>query len=130
MKNAATTVLLADDETDFVRLVAQRLQIRGIEVRAASSGREALSILNSTEIEIVVLDLHMPGMDGFKTLEAIIASKPRAKVILLTADSSVKNAMQGMRLGAYDYLTKPIETDLLLMKIQQACGFMGESEQV
>jgi signal transduction histidine kinase len=111
-------VLLADDEVGFVETLAKRLRKRDLVVVTAHSGQEALEklIVHST-IEVVLLDIKMPGMDGVATLKAIKRLHPLVEVILLTGHASVESAIEGMKLGAFDYLTKPVDLEVLVNKI-------------
>ena len=113
-------VLLVDDEAEFIGTLGKRLARRGITVHLANSGPEALEAIQAQELDVVVLDVKMPGMDGIETLERIKALKPCLEVVMLTAHANVEVAMRGMELGAFDYLMKPVELDDLLYKIQDA----------
>ena len=114
-------VLLVDDEVPFVETMTKRLSKRGINIISALSGEEALGRLeNNSDIEIVVLDVKMPGMDGLETLAEIKRNCPLVEVIILTGHSAIESAIKGMRLGAFDYLTKPCEIEALIQKIRQA----------
>jgi DNA-binding NtrC family response regulator len=120
-------VLLVDDEEEFVETLAQRLEVRDLEVATAFSGADALERLEEREIDVVVLDLQMPGVDGIQVLRKIRESKPLIEVIMLTGHATVETAIEGMKLGAFDFLIKPTETEELLEKIAQA--FSRKSEQ-
>jgi len=113
-------VLLVDDEVEFVQTVAKRLARRRLNVEAAHSGTEALEWLAATAADVVVLDVKMPGMSGLDTLREIKGRHPLVEVIMLTGNASVEVAIEGMELGAFDYLMKPVEFDELLYKIQDA----------
>jgi DNA-binding NtrC family response regulator len=89
-------------------------------VRSAHSGEEALQLLEEAPADVVVLDVKMPGMGGIPTLREIKKRFPLTEVILLTGHASVEVAIEGMQLGAFDYLMKPVELDELLYKIQDA----------
>jgi len=114
------TVLLVDDEAEFIDTLGKRLARRGLTVHLAHSGQEALDVVAANELDVVVLDVKMPGMDGIEALQKIKASKPELEVVMLTAHANVEVAMRGMELGAFDYLMKPVELDELLYKIQDA----------
>lgn len=111
-------VLLADDEIGFVETLTKRLRKRGVPVVTAHSGQEALEnlVANST-IDVVVLDIKMPGMDGIATLKAIKRLHPLVDIILVTGHATVESAIEGMKLGAFDYLTKPVDFEVLVSKI-------------
>jgi DNA-binding NtrC family response regulator len=113
-------VLLVDDETDFVETLVKRLRKRKLDVRAASSGQQALDMLSESPSDVVVLDVKMPDMDGIETLRRIKKIAPGVEVVMLTGHANVEVAMQGMELGAFDYLMKPIDIDDLLYKLQDA----------
>lgn len=114
-------ILLVDDEAPFVEALAKRLEKRGVTVSTAMSGPEALEKLNKKpNLDIVVLDVKMPGMDGITTLKAIKAARPMVEVIMLTGHATVESAIEGMKFGALDYLMKPCEMEMLLAKLQEA----------
>jgi len=115
-------ILIVDDEIEYLEALLKRLQHRELSVRAASSGEEALQLLEERPADVVVLDVKMPGMGGIWTLREIKTRHPLIEVILLTGHASVEIAIQGMELGAFDYLMKPVELDELLYKIQDAHG--------
>jgi DNA-binding NtrC family response regulator len=118
---AKTTILLVDDEIPFVETMAKRLSKRGIDILSAFSGQGALQLLAAgSHVDIVVLDVKMPGMGGLETLAEIKRRYPALEVILLTGHSTVDTAVRGMRLGAFDYLTKPCELEALMEKIKDA----------
>lgn len=113
-------VLLVDDEEDFRTTLAKRMVKRKVEVTEAGNGPAALESLEKGVFDVVVLDVRMPGMDGIETLRRIKAINPLVEVIMLTGHASVESGIEGMRLGAFDYLMKPCEINELLLKIQDA----------
>ena len=113
-------VLLVDDEVDFVRTVAKRLKRNKLCVEGVHSGADALRHLADNPTDVVVLDMKMPGMNGIDVLREIKARQPLVEVIMLTGHASVEAAIDGMELGAFDYLMKPVEFDELLYKIEDA----------
>jgi DNA-binding NtrC family response regulator len=115
-------VLIVDDETDFVETVAKRLRRRKLSVTTAASGEEALNHLEQHAVDVVILDVKMPGMSGIQALREIKRRHPLVEVIMLTGHASVEVAIEGMELGAFDYLMKPLKLDELLYKIQDAHG--------
>jgi DNA-binding NtrC family response regulator len=121
-------VLLVDDEKEFCDLLAERLEARDFEVVTAFSGVSALEWLQENETDVVVLDVLMPGMDGVATLKEIKHLKPILEVIMLTGNATVQTAVEGMKLGAYDYLMKPAETKDLVEKIVNAYKRKVEQE--
>jgi DNA-binding NtrC family response regulator len=116
-------VLLVDDEVPFVEAMTKRLVKRDLDVVAAYSGPEALGLLDKKpSIEVVILDVKMPGMDGIETLREVKRKHPLVEVIMLTGHATIESAIEGMKLGAFDYLMKPSDMDLLLVKVQQAAS--------
>ena len=122
-------VLLVDDEKDFVETLAERLAVRGFDLRACLNGEEALDMIQQHEFDVVVLDVLMPGQDGIETLRNIKNLKPLIHVIMLTGNATVETAIEGMKLGAYDYLIKPTETKELLEKITKAHNLKAEHDE-
>ncbi|MGP8051055.1 MAG: response regulator [Desulfobaccales bacterium] len=113
-------VLIVDDEADFLETIVKRLRARDIDVSGVESGYRALEALDSSPPDVIILDVKMPGMDGIETLREIKKKKPLTEVIMLTGHASVETGIQGMQLGAFDYLMKPIALDELLEKVRQA----------
>jgi DNA-binding NtrC family response regulator len=122
-------VMIVDDEQKFVDYLRKRLENRELTVATAYNGEEALKILKETPQDVVVLDVLMPGMDGIATLREIKSREPLTEVIMLTGHASVESAIDGMKLGAYDYLMKPCETDDLVDKIRKAYARKAEQEE-
>jgi len=118
MKDSKT--LLVDDEKEFLETLLKRLAKRNLQVAGAESGEKALSFMEENRVDVVVLDVKMPGMDGIQTLREIKKRDPLVEVIMLTGHASMEIAIEGMELGAFDYLMKPINIDDLLYKIQDA----------
>ena len=113
-------VLLVDDEKAFADTLAFRLQTRGIPTCVAYRGEEALAALEQPELEVVLLDLNMPGLHGLEALRRIKAARPDVEVVLLTGESNLSVAATGMRRGAGDYLLKPVDGDVLLESLAKA----------
>ena len=113
-------VLIVDDEEEFVTTLAERLQLRGIQTLTATDGESALSLIETTHPQVVVLDVMMPGMGGLEVLKQIKSQNAQIPVILLTGYGSTKQGIEGMNLGAFDYLMKPINIDELIDKMQEA----------
>jgi DNA-binding NtrC family response regulator len=125
-----TRLLMIDDEEAFVAALGQRLTHRNITVLAAYSGEEGLKKLDENpDADVVLLDVKMPGIDGIETLRRIRATHPLVEVIMLTGHATVETAIEGMRLGAFDYLKKPADIEILLQKVQQACKKRHEHQQ-
>lgn len=117
------TILLVDDEVPFVETMTKRLSRRQIEVLQAFSGQECLDKLKEkTNIEVVILDVKMPGMDGMETLKLIRAQFPLVEVIMLTGHATVESGIEGMKQGAFDYLMKPCDLDVLVSKVTEAAA--------
>lgn len=114
------SILLVDDEQDFRRILIKRLGMRGIHVQEASQGEEALQVLKERPVDVIVMDVKMPGMGGLEALKHIKEQHPMAEVILLTGHASPQDGVEGIKAGAFDYLTKPIELEHLARKITQA----------
>ncbi|MBW2609887.1 MAG: response regulator [Deltaproteobacteria bacterium] len=113
-------VLVVDDEVEFLETLVKRLSKRDLEVHGLDSGEKALEFLEQDYADVVVLDVKMPGMDGIETLRELKKRHPMIEVIMLTGHANMEVAIQGMELGAFDYLMKPMEIDELLYKIQDA----------
>ena len=113
-------VLLVDDEEDFVSTLAERLALRGVKTRTAFNGEQALRAVAADPPDIVVLDVMMPGMSGIEVLKRIRVDNPNLPVILLTGIGSAKDGVEGIRLGAFDYLMKPLQLEELTRKISEA----------
>ena len=122
-------VLLVDDEEEFVETLAQRLEVREFDVTTALNGADALERLEHEEVDLVILDLQMPGVDGIAVLRKIKELKPLIEVIMLTGHATVETAIEGMKLGAFDFLIKPTETEELVEKINRAFGRKAEQDE-
>lgn len=113
-------LLLVDDEERFRTTLAKRVQDKGINVAHLDSGIKALQYIKDNPVDVIVLDIKMPELGGIETLDEIKKVEPGIEVILLTGHAAIDSAIEGMRLGAYDYLMKPCELEDLLEKIQGA----------
>ncbi|HDH98040.1 MAG TPA: response regulator [Deltaproteobacteria bacterium] len=113
-------ILLVDDEVTFTENMAKLLNARGYRVTTANSGDEAIRMLEKENFDVVVLDLKMPGMDGITTLKEIKKLDLFTETLILTGHGSIDSALEAVKLGAYDYLTKPCEIDELVAKIEGA----------
>jgi DNA-binding NtrC family response regulator len=120
METAIFNVLLVDDEPDFLYPLVKRLSKRNLVIESASSGQEALDFIQQKKIDVVVLDVKMPGMDGLETLRKIKAHNGLIEVIMLSGHASLDAAIEGMESGAFDYLMKPVDFDELFFKLQDA----------
>jgi len=122
-------ILLVDDEKEFVDALSQRLELREFDAKTATSGDEALNLIQKEAFDVIVLDVLMPGKDGIATLKEIKNLNPLAQVIMLTGHATVETAIAGMKFGAYDYLIKPTETAALVNKIQGAYKLKAEHDE-
>ncbi len=124
-----TKVLLVDDEKDFIKMLSLRLKEVGERITVAYSGQEGLDTLGKADIDVVILDIKMPGMDGIETLREIKKKYPLVEVIMLTGHGSTETAVQGMKLGAFDYLMKPADFNDLTAKLEGARKRKDEQEE-
>lgn len=129
MGASSIKVLLVDDEPGFLDVLDRRLGKRGLVVTLAQSGEQALEALERAPVDVVVLDVKMPGLDGLQTLREVKRLQPLVEVILLTGHASVEVAVQGMELGAFDYLMKPVDLDALTLKLEDASRRKSLREQ-
>lgn len=113
-------VLLVDDESEFIETLAKRLEARSLKVSTATRGEEAVALVDEQEFDAIVLDLAMPGMDGLETLRQIKEKHPDSEIIMLTGHGSIRTGIDAMKLGAEDYLEKPVDIRQLLDKISEA----------
>lgn len=113
-------MMIVDDEKDFVEMLSLRLTETGEDVITAYSGMECLEKLEKTDIDVVILDVKMPGMDGIETLREIKKHYPLVEVIMLTGHGTIETAVEGMKLGAHDFLVKPADFDELTEKLGTA----------
>jgi signal transduction histidine kinase len=119
-KRPPIRLLLVDDEDEFRQTLAKRLAKRGLVAEQAADGEQCLAVLENKAMDVVVLDVKMPGMTGIEVLRRIAAAHPKTEVILLTGQASAADGVEGIKCGAFDYLTKPIELEHLFNKIMQA----------
>lgn len=115
-----TNVLVVDDEEDFVEMLVMSLKEMDLKVLAAYSGKEGLELIENNPVDVVILDIKMPGMDGIDTLKEIKRRFPLTEVIMLTGHGTIESAVEGMKLGAFDYLLKPANFNDLMEKVESA----------
>jgi DNA-binding NtrC family response regulator len=115
-----TNVLIIDDEERFLKTTQTLLEKQGYTVYTAADGLRGITRLNGKRIDVVILDVKMPGMDGVQVLQKIKTDFPLVEVIMLTGHSTVETAIEGLKLGAFDYLTKPCDIPVLIQKIDAA----------
>lgn len=126
-------ILVVDDEHLSLSLLEQYLSGSGYSLFLSTSAYEALNLLQTQSVDLVISDIIMPGMDGIKLIEKIRLYHPDTPVIAITANGSINNAVEAMRSGAYDYLEKPVNPDVLSISVQRALNYhaaIRENEQV
>jgi DNA-binding NtrC family response regulator len=122
--------LVVDDEVDFLETLVNRLKKRNLEADGVTSGEAALELMKEKRFDVVILDIKMPGgMDGIETFREIKKVRPLTEVILLTGHASVETSIEGMKLGAFDYLLKPVKLEELLPKLAAAFEKKASHEQ-
>jgi DNA-binding NtrC family response regulator len=119
-KKMEASVLLVDDEEQFLDALSQRLETRGLKVDTVTSGEEALKQVEDQNFDAIIVDLAMPGIDGIETLKRIKEKRPDLEIIMLTGHATVKSGIDAMKLGAEDFLEKPVDLNELLAKIGEA----------
>jgi DNA-binding NtrC family response regulator len=118
-------VLFVDDEEDFVRTIAERMEMREVGSEVALDGEQALQMLEDDVPDVMVLDLRMPGIDGLEVLRRVKQTYPEMEVIIMTGHGSDRDEAEARRLGAFDYLTKPVDINRLMDVVREA----GRSRQ-
>jgi DNA-binding NtrC family response regulator len=123
-------VMLVDDEVDFIETMAKRLQKRDFKVLTATNGQQALELVDvNRNLEVMILDVKMPGMDGIEVLKEIKNRYPLIEVIMLTGHATIESAIDGMKIGAFDYLMKPCEIEQLTQKVYEAVAKRKAQEE-
>jgi DNA-binding NtrC family response regulator len=120
MEQNNLTVLIADDEIEFASTLVARLKLRNFQATMVNSGKAALATIEEEQPDVLILDLKMPDLDGLEVLASLKENYPDLAVIILTGHGSFEAGRQGMELGAYDYIMKPVDLNLLLVKIEDA----------
>src|SRR3972149_9197205 len=126
-------LLLVDDDADLRETVARRFLRRGFQVQEATHGQQALQLAERRQFDVVILDLVMPGLSGVQVLEQLKLTHPESEVILLTGQGTIETAVQAMKLGAYDFLTKPFplaELEILIEKAYERRQLRKENDQL
>ena len=121
-------VLLVDDEEEFAEALAKRLELRDFRVTTAFSGKSALELIKKIDFDVIILDIMMPELSGDEALKEIKHIKPLTEIIMLTGEATVENAIESMKEGAFDFLMKPVETEVLAAKIKIAHKIKSEHE--
>jgi DNA-binding NtrC family response regulator len=114
------TILIADDEIEFASTLVARLRLRNFKATMANSGKATLAAIEMKQPDVLVLDLKMPDLDGLEVLASLQEKYPTLAVIILTGHGSFEAGRRGMELGAYDYVMKPVDLNLLMEKIEGA----------
>lgn len=120
-ENKEIKILIADDEVEFASTLLTRLELRGFGVRMANSGEEALAAIEEEQPDVLLLDLKMPDLDGLEVLAKLRENYSHLKVIMLTGHGSFEAGSEGMALGAYDYIMKPVDLSRLIAIVRDAC---------
>jgi len=113
-------IMLVDDEERFLETTRKLIERKGVDVTTAAGGSEALEKLRTEIVHVIILDVKMPGMDGIETLHQIKRQFPMVEVIMLTGHGTVESAVEGLKSGATDYLTKPTDIGELISKAEEA----------
>jgi len=113
-------VLLVDDEKEFAETLAERMKLRGTDVSICTSPSDVLKMVEEAVYDVVVLDLKMPGMDGIEVLSALKEKSPELQIILLTGHATLDKSMEALKLGAFDFLEKPVDIGVLSESIRDA----------
>ncbi len=117
-------ILLVDDEEDFVRTLAERLNLRDLVSETAFNGQQALKFVGGEAPDVMILDLKMPGIDGMEVLRRVRKNYPAVQVIILTGHGNDLDEAEARQLGVFDYLKKPVDIELLVTRIRAA--YMGQ----
>ena len=121
-------LLIVDDEEQFVEALSERLSMRGYDVTTSLTGEDAIEKIKNYNFDVVILDVRLPGIEGTEVLREIKSLKPLTEVIMMTGHGTVEMAIEGMKLGAFDFLMKPCETEDLTAKIDKAHDRKAEQE--
>jgi DNA-binding NtrC family response regulator len=116
----STKVLLVDDEVEFIEALAERMSYRGITVDVANTGAKAINKANEKSYDAIILDLAMPEMDGIDVLKILLKDNPDLQIIFLTGHATLEKGIEAVKLGAVEFMEKPVEIDKLLAKIEEA----------
>ncbi len=122
-------VLIADDEIEFASTLVTRLKLRNFIASMVNSGQATLTAIEQESFDVLVLDLKMPDLDGLEILARIHKRYPLLAVIILTGHGSFEAGRKGMELGAFDYIMKPVDLNLLIEKIESAYQAVSAREQ-
>ena len=116
------TILIVDDEKNYLVVLEALLGQEGYETITANNGEDALNLVNESDLDLVITDMKMPSMGGMTLLEEAKKINPELPVIIMTAFGSIEMAVEAMKKGAYNYITKPFQNDELILTIKKALG--------
>lgn len=126
----APFIMMVDDEVPFVETMAKRLAKRNIRTLTAVNAKEGLEKLkDNQDLDVIILDIKMPGMDGIEALKEIKTASPLVEVIMLTGHATIESAIEAMKLGAHDFLMKPFDIEELVLKIKEAVEKKKQHEE-
>jgi DNA-binding NtrC family response regulator len=123
-------LLLVDDEEEFVKALAERLDLRNLASNTALDGHQAMEVVDASEPDVMVLDVKMPGIDGMEVLRRVKRNYPRIQVIIQTGHGNDLDEAEARRLGVFDYLKKPVDIELLVDRIRAAAKAGKESGEM
>ncbi|HPB95330.1 MAG TPA: response regulator [Polyangiaceae bacterium] len=121
--------VLLDDEEELVETIAERLELRGIVAETVTNGEEALQRVLEKPFDVVLLDVKMPGLGGMEVLKLIRMQRPNTQVILITGHASVENGDRRLLEGAFDFIVKPVDIEVLVDKMKEATQRRKESDK-
>jgi DNA-binding NtrC family response regulator len=113
-------VLLVDDEEEFTSLLSERMKTRGFDVDVTNSGIKALERIDEKVYDAIILDLYMPEMDGIETLKRLLKKNPDLQIIFLTGHATLEKGIEAVKLGAREFMEKPVDMDKLIEKVNDA----------
>ena len=113
-------ILLVDDEKDFTKVLSERIETRGVSVEIADSGLIAMEKVKKQSFDAIILDLAMPGMDGIDVLKILLKENPDLQIIFLTGHATLEKGIEAVKLGAVDFMEKPVDIETLLEKVNEA----------
>ena len=113
-------ILLVDDEKDFTEVLSERMEARGFSVEIADSGPVAINKVKEKSYDAIILDLAMPEMDGIDVLKILLKENPDLQIIFLTGHATLEKGIEAVKLGAVDFMEKPVDIDKLLEKVNEA----------
>ena len=114
------TILIVDDEKNYLTILSAVLEDEGFEVLTALGGREALEVHKTSDLDLIVTDMKMPGMDGIELLEHIKSVDPDLPIIMMTAHGTIDKAVEAMQKGAYSYILKPFDNERLIIYVKKS----------